>query len=77
MEGPEAFDVVVCGGTLGVFVAAALARVGHRVAVVERAELRGRAQEWNISRKELEELREVRGGGDKGLRGGGGEGGEG
>jgi lycopene cyclase CruP len=42
-----------------VFLAAALARQGYRVAVVERAELRGRSQEWNISRKELEELREV------------------
>ncbi|GBF87530.1 glycine D-amino acid oxidase [Raphidocelis subcapitata] len=54
-----AFDVVVCGGTLGIFVAAALAARGHRVAVIERAELRGRAQEWNISRKELAELREM------------------
>ena len=27
-----------------------------RVAVVERGPLRGRSQEWNISRKELAEL---------------------
>lgn len=27
-----------------------------RVAVVERAEVKGREQEWNISRKELKEL---------------------
>lgn len=56
----DEFDVVVCGGTLGVFVAAALAGRGHRVAVIERGPLRGRAQEWNISRKELAELVEVR-----------------
>jgi choline dehydrogenase-like flavoprotein len=53
------YDVVVCGGTLGIFLAAALAREGHRVAVVEAGPLRGRAQEWNISRKELDELKEV------------------
>ncbi len=51
-----AFDVVVCGGTLGVFLAASLQLRGLRVAVVERGHLRGREQEWNISRKELYEL---------------------
>ncbi|KAL2631927.1 hypothetical protein R1flu_016613 [Riccia fluitans] len=50
------FDVVVCGGTLGVFVATALAQKGFRVAIVEKGQLRGRMQEWNISRKELYEL---------------------
>ena len=43
-------------GTLGIFLAVALQRAGLRVAVVERASLRGRAQEWNISRKEVAEL---------------------
>lgn len=47
---------VVCGGTLGIFLAAALQLAGLRVAVVERGPLRGRAQEWNISRKEIDEL---------------------
>lgn len=56
---PTLYDVVVCGGTLGVFVGAALAQRGWRVAVVERGPLRGRAQEWNISRRELGELVEV------------------
>ena len=46
----------MCGGTLGVFLAAALQLRGLRVAIVERGPLRGRAQEWNISRKELYEL---------------------
>lgn len=54
-EALAGFDVVVCGGTLGVFIAAALARNhGVKVAVIERApKLAGRAQEWNISLQEL------------------------
>jgi lycopene cyclase CruP len=51
-----ATDVVVCGGTLGIFWATALAVRGWRVAVVERGTLRGRDQEWNISRHELQSL---------------------
>lgn len=50
------YDVVVCGGTLGIFLAAALQARGLRVCVVERGPLRGREQEWNISRAELREL---------------------
>jgi len=46
-------DAVIVGGTLGIFVGAALVRAGHSVAVVERGPLVGRAQEWNISRSEL------------------------
>jgi 2-polyprenyl-6-methoxyphenol hydroxylase-like FAD-dependent oxidoreductase len=53
---PPEYDVVVCGGTLGVVIAAAIARRGHRVAVVERGPLRGRAQDWNLSRAELAAL---------------------
>lgn len=53
------YDVVVCGGTLGIFYAVALAQRGLRVAVVEQGVLRGREQEWNISRKEMHELVEV------------------
>ena len=50
------YDVVVCGGTLGVFFATYLQLQGHRVCVVEAGKLRGREQEWNISMDELEEL---------------------
>lgn len=50
------FDVLVCGGTLGIFIATALLAKGLRVGVVERNILRGRDQEWNISGKELLEL---------------------
>jgi 2-polyprenyl-6-methoxyphenol hydroxylase-like FAD-dependent oxidoreductase len=53
------YDVVVAGGTLGVFVAVCLAQQGLSVAVVERGKLAGRTQEWNISRKELQELVQV------------------
>jgi lycopene cyclase CruP len=52
----EQSRVGVCGGTLGVFLATALALKGMKVAIVERGPLRGRVQEWNVSRKELKEL---------------------
>jgi hypothetical protein len=44
-----AYDVVICGGTLGIFMATALQLKGWSVAVVERGALAGRQQEWNIS----------------------------
>ncbi|KAH1211708.1 hypothetical protein GmHk_14G040092 [Glycine max] len=53
------YDVLVCGGTLGIFIATALCARGLRVAIVERNVLKGRDQEWNISTKELLELVEV------------------
>ncbi|GAQ77784.1 Hypothetical protein KFL_000030600 [Klebsormidium nitens] len=53
------YDVVVCGGTLGVFLATALQLRGKRVAIVERGVLMGRAQEWNISKQEMQSLVEM------------------
>ncbi|MBW4516282.1 MAG: FAD-binding oxidoreductase [Timaviella obliquedivisa GSE-PSE-MK23-08B] len=50
------WDAVICGGTLGILMGAALAQRGWRVALLERGILRGREQEWNISRKELQVL---------------------
>ena len=50
------YDVVVCGGTLGILIGAALARRGWRVVLLERGILQGRVQEWNISRAELQVL---------------------
>ncbi|MBW4641539.1 MAG: FAD-binding oxidoreductase [Goleter apudmare HA4340-LM2] len=47
------WDVIICGGTLGILIGCALAVKGVRVALMERGMLRGREQEWNISRKEL------------------------
>lgn len=51
---PTDWDIVICGGTLGILLGAALAQRGWRVALVERGLLRGRDQEWNISRRELQ-----------------------
>lgn len=49
------YDVVVLGGTLGIFLATALQLRGKRVAVVEQtATLTGREQEWNISRADMQ-----------------------
>ncbi len=53
------WDVVVCGGTLGILIACTLVEQGWRVALIERAILRGRKHEWNISRKELEVFLEL------------------
>ena len=38
------YDVTLCGGTLGIFIAMALQLKGHRVAVVEAGKLMGREQ---------------------------------
>ncbi len=48
------WDVMISGGTLGILIGCALAVKGLRVALMERGMLRGREQEWNISRKELD-----------------------
>ncbi|MEN9266342.1 MAG: hypothetical protein Q6K99_08915, partial [Thermostichales cyanobacterium BF4_bins_65] len=47
-------DVLIVGGTLGVMVGAALVQQGWRVLLWERGLVRGREQEWNISRRELQ-----------------------
>ena len=54
------YDAVIVGGTLGIAIAAALAMGGFRVLVIERGLLRGRDQEWNISRHELDILIELK-----------------
>ena len=54
------YDAVIVGGTLGIAIAAALALGGFRVLVIERGLLRGRDQEWNISRHELDVLIELK-----------------
>ena len=53
------YDVAICGGTLGILLGAALSQQGWKVVLIERGELRGRDQEWNISRKELETFVEM------------------
>jgi hypothetical protein len=51
--------VIVCGGTLGIFIAYALQLKGLNVCVVEGGKLQGREQEWNISMDEMMELVEL------------------
>jgi lycopene cyclase CruP len=53
------WDVVICGGNLGILLGTALVCQGWRVALLERGELRGRQQEWNTSRHELQVLVEL------------------
>lgn len=53
------WDVLISGGTLGILIAAALQKQGWRVALIERGQLRGREQEWNISRQELSTFLEL------------------
>lgn len=53
------YDVVICGGTLGIFIATALKIRGHDVCVVEGGKIQGREQEWNISMDEMLELVEL------------------
>ncbi|KAF6255437.1 hypothetical protein COO60DRAFT_211816 [Scenedesmus sp. NREL 46B-D3] len=50
------FDVVMCGGVLGIVIALALQQQGFRVAVVEKRLVEGRTQEWNSSRHECQVL---------------------
>ncbi|MDJ0595440.1 MAG: lycopene cyclase family protein [Pleurocapsa sp. MO_226.B13] len=52
-------DIVICGGTLGILLGAALQQLGWRVCLIERGMLKGREQEWNISRDELETFIEL------------------
>ena len=47
-------DIVICGGTLGILLGAALQQLGWEVTLIERGVLKGREQEWNISRHELQ-----------------------
>jgi lycopene cyclase CruP len=50
------WDVVICGGTLGILLGAALTQKGWRVALLEKGVLQGRAQEWNTSAGEFSVL---------------------
>ena len=46
-------DIIICGGTLGILIATSLQKQGYNVILIEKGKLRGREQEWNISRQEL------------------------
>jgi lycopene cyclase CruP len=49
-------DVAIAGGTLGIIIGCALQRRGWQVVLFEKGILRGRVQEWNIARRELQVL---------------------
>lgn len=53
------WDVIISGGTLGILIGCALVSRGVKVALIERGILKGREQEWNISRHELQVLLEL------------------
>jgi lycopene cyclase CruP len=57
--GSTDWDMVICGGTLGILLGTALLSKGWRVVVLERGKLQGRQQEWNTSRHELQVLVEL------------------
>jgi lycopene cyclase CruP len=52
-------DVVISGGTLGILLGATLQQLGWQVSLIERGVLKGREQEWNISRDELQTFIEL------------------
>ncbi|MFQ3584678.1 MAG: flavin-dependent dehydrogenase, partial [Cyanobacteriota bacterium] len=53
------WDLVIVGGALGAIYGAAMARLGYRVALVERLPFGRMNREWNISRRELRTLVEM------------------
>ena len=53
------FDLVYCGGVLGLFSAAVMARRGYRVAVLDQRRVGTSHREWNISDEELERFMEA------------------
>ncbi|MBN9392502.1 MAG: hypothetical protein J0I20_30995 [Chloroflexi bacterium] len=53
------YDLVYCGGVLGLFSAAVLARRGYRVAVFDQRRVGTSHREWNISDDELEKFVEA------------------
>ncbi|WP_017327773.1 FAD-dependent monooxygenase [Synechococcus sp. PCC 7336] len=58
-QADSSWDVVVVGGALGALSAAMLARLGYKVALVERLKFGRMNREWNISRSELQALVDV------------------
>jgi flavin-dependent dehydrogenase len=54
---PLDYDIIVCGGNLGIFFAMAMQLKGENVCVVDGGDLIDDEQEWFLSVDELEELR--------------------
>jgi lycopene cyclase CruA len=53
---PAPFDLLYIGGALGILHAAAMARLGYRVLLIERMPFGKMNREWNISRSEFQNL---------------------
>ena len=53
------YDVVILGGTLGIFYALALQKKGLDVCVVAPRYLKGQDQEWNVGEEDLQELQSL------------------
>lgn len=53
------YDLVYCGGVLGLFSAAVMARRGYRVAVFDQRRVGTSHREWNISDDELQQFVEA------------------
>ncbi|MGR3278763.1 FAD-dependent monooxygenase [Acaryochloris marina NIES-2412] len=58
-EPDSTWDIVIVGGALGALTAAMMARLGYKVALVERIKFGRMNREWNISRSELQTLVDV------------------
>ncbi|MEN9206536.1 MAG: hypothetical protein Q6K70_12080 [Thermostichales cyanobacterium DRC_bins_46] len=56
LERDADWDLIVVGGALGALYGAAMARMGYRVALLERLPFGRMNREWNISRMELQTL---------------------
>jgi lycopene cyclase CruP len=52
-------DIIIAGGTLGILIATTLQKQGYKVILIEKGRLKGRQQEWNISRQELDTFLEL------------------
>lgn len=53
------YDVVILGGTLGIFYGMALQLKGLKVCVVSPRDLKGQDQEWNVAKDDLLELQRL------------------
>jgi lycopene cyclase CruA len=56
LDPSPSFDLIYIGGALGVLHAAAMARLGYRVLLIERLPFGRMNREWNISRSEFQNL---------------------
>ena len=52
-------DIIIAGGNLGILIATTLQKQGYKVILIEKGVLKGRQQEWNISRQELQSFVEL------------------